>query len=342
MSLVYAVRDSSPACPRSCVVEAMSWRAHLRWWALLQTLFHALATAPPYLATEVESNSLRSREVTLGTSRYQIPRSGLVQEQLWNAFHNESVAPQTPSTPASWMFLQRFPTPQALQQAGKRRWENFLHVSHLWRDESGPRRLELFAQATDFCGSAPTAKSQLALSLVSILFAVEKQLGIYRKRIEELFGRHPDHDLFGSLPGAGLKLAPRLLSEIGDDRDRFGGEPQALQCLAGTAPVTRRTGKSHSDPPRWPCHQRWTCDKHLRHAVHLLAEKSLTQCAWAEIYYRRHREKGRSHADALRRLGQRWLKIIHRMWMDRQPYDAMLHNQNQLRHGSWVLQLKAI
>jgi hypothetical protein len=80
----------------------------------------------------------------------------------------------------------------------------------LWRDESGPRRLELFAQATDFCGSAPTAKakSQLALSLVSILLAVEKQLGIYRKRIEELFGRHPDHDLFGSLPGAGLKLAP--------------------------------------------------------------------------------------------------------------------------------------
>src|SRR4051794_6170764 len=117
----------------------------------------------------------------------------------------------------SWSFLQHFPTAQALQQAGKRRWENFLHVSHLWRAESGPRRLELFAQATAFCGSLPTAKakSQLALSLVSILFAVEKQLGLYRKRIEELFSRHPDHDLFGSLPGAGLKLAPRLLSEIG-------------------------------------------------------------------------------------------------------------------------------
>ena len=85
--------------------------------------------------------------------------------------------------------------------------------------------MELFAHATDFCGSAPAAnaKSLLALSLVSILFAVEKQLGIYRQRIEELFGRHPDHDLFGSLPGAGPKLAPRLLSEIGDDRDRFAG-----------------------------------------------------------------------------------------------------------------------
>jgi hypothetical protein len=41
----------------------------------------------------------------------------------------------------------------------------------------------------------------------------------------------------------------------------------------------------------------------------------------------------------LRRLGQRWLKIIHRMWVDRKLYDPLLHNQNQLKHGSWVLQL---
>jgi len=240
---------------------------------------------------------------------------------------------------SAWMFVQRFPTPQALKEAGKRKWENFLHSRHLWRAESAPRRLELFARATEFCGSAPmtNAKSQLALSLVSILFALEKQLGIYRQRIEELFKRHPDHDLFGSLPGAGPKIGPRLLSEIGDDRARFGNEPEALQCLAGTAPVTRRTGKARTNPPRWPCHQRWACDKHLRHAMHLFAEQTLSRCAWAEIYYRHHRQKGRSHADALRRLGQRWIKIIYRMWTDRKPYDAMLHNQNQLRHGSWVL-----
>ena len=109
-----------------------------------------------------------------------------------------------------------------------------MHSHQLWRTESGPRRLELFAHATDFGGSAPTAKakSQLALALVSLLLTVDQQLGLYRKRIEELFGRHPDHDLFGSLPGAGPKLAPRLLAEIGDDRARFGDDPQALQCLA--------------------------------------------------------------------------------------------------------------
>ena len=151
---------------------------------------------------------------------------------------------------SAWMFVQRFATPQALKAAGKRQWEKFLHSRRLWRTESGPRRMELFAHATDLCGSAPmaNAKSQLALSLVNILFALEKQLGIYRQRIEELFGRHPDHDLFGSLPGAGPKVGPRLLSEIGDDRDRFGNEPLPLQCLAGTAPVTRPHRQSPDQP----------------------------------------------------------------------------------------------
>jgi len=243
---------------------------------------------------------------------------------------------------SAWMFVQRFPTAQALKAAGKRRWEKFLHSRHLWRSESGPRRMELFAQATQMCGSpaVANAKSQLALSLISMLFALEKQLGIYRQRIEEeLFARHPDHDLFGSLPGAGPKIAPRLLSEIGDDRARFDNGPEALQCLAGTAPVTVRTGKAKTNPPRWPCHQRWAANTNLRHALHLFAEHTLSRCVWAQIYYRHHRDKGRTHSDCLRRLAQRWVKIIYRMWMDRTPYDPMLHHQNQLKHGSWVLQL---
>jgi transposase len=239
---------------------------------------------------------------------------------------------------SAWMFLQRFPTPQLLEKAGKRQWEKFLHSRHLWRNESGPRRMELFAKATEFCGSEPTAnaKSMLALSLVKMLFALDNQLAEYRKRIEELFESHPDHDLFGSLPGAGPKLAPRLLGEIGDDRERFEGDAQNLQCLAGTAPVTKRSGKHRE------CHQRWACNKYLRHAVHLFSEHTITRCAWAEIYYKAHRAKDHSHARALRCLGQRWLKIIHKMWMDRTPYNAELHHFNQVKHGSWVFQLKTV
>ena len=103
------------------------------------------------------------------------------------------------------MFLQRFPTPESVAQAGKRQWQKFLYSRRLRGSDQGARRMEVFARVREFAGTPPTvkAKSLLALSLVQMLFAVEKQLGLYRQRIEELFARHPDHDLFNSLPGAG-------------------------------------------------------------------------------------------------------------------------------------------
>jgi len=39
---------------------------------------------------------------------------------------------------------------------------------------------------------------------------------------------------------------------------------------------------------------------------------------------------------------RRWLKIIHKMWMDRTPYNAELHHLNQVKHGSWVFQIKTV
>jgi Transposase/Transposase IS116/IS110/IS902 family len=128
-----------------------------------------------------------------------------------------------------------------------------------------------------------------------------------------------------------------LLSEIGDDRQRFDADAQALPCFGGTAPVTIRSGKERK---YWPVHQRRACDKHLRHALHLFAEQSLSRCVWAQIYYQHHRQKNQSHANALRRLAHRWLKIIHKMWLDRTPYNAELHHPNQLQHGSWIFQLQ--
>jgi hypothetical protein len=48
------------------------------------------------------------------------------------------------------------------------------------------------------------------------------------------------------------------------------------------------------------------------------------------------RQGQQGHACAL---GQRWLKIVWKMWQTRTLYDADLHARNQIKHGSWVLQL---
>ncbi|MFC1793785.1 transposase [Planctomycetota bacterium] len=57
------------------------------------------------------------------------------------------------TSPSSWAFVERFPTPQALKKAGKRHWEKFLHTHRLYRPETYQKRLEIFAGATEFCGS---------------------------------------------------------------------------------------------------------------------------------------------------------------------------------------------
>lgn len=250
---------------------------------------------------------------------------------------------------SSWQFILRFPTPALLVKAGKRQWEKFLHVHKLWRPQTASTRLEIFARAERFCGGAAitSAKSLQAISLCKVLLTLEAQLKIYRERIEELFKKHPDHHLFGSLPGAGPKLAPRLLAEIGDQRERFP-DASSLQCYAGTAPVTRRSGKDRKNNTAQGGRKenaihvfRRGADPALRAAVHLWSDLSRKKCAWAQTYYLAHRNKGQSHACALRCLGQRWLKILWKMWHSHTLYDEALHTRNQTQHGSWVLQLKA-
>ncbi len=140
--------------------------------------------------------------------------------------------------PSTWAFIESFPTPAALAAAGKRKWEKFLHTHKLYRPQTYQKRLELFAQAEPFCGSPAmtNAKSMLAVALAGQLRVLQGHLDKFRDQIKKLFAKHPDHDLFGSLPGAGAKLAPRLLAELGAPRDRFASH-EALQYHAGTAPV---------------------------------------------------------------------------------------------------------
>lgn len=230
--------------------------------------------------------------------------------------------------------MEKFPTPHALVEAGRRKWEKFLHTHRLARPERYAQRLEIFARADQFCAkqAVTNAKSRLAVALAAQLRVLEKQLENYRKAIEALFGRHPDNDLFGSLPGAAAKLAPRLLSEFGQNRERFPNA-ESIQCYAGTAPVTKQSGKG-----RW-VHSRRGCNKFLRAAVHLWADQSRHRCAWAQAYYQTKRQQGQSHACALRCLGQRWLKILWKMWQTGTRYDEALHMRNQVQHGSWVIQL---
>ena len=237
------------------------------------------------------------------------------------------------TAPHAWALVLQFPPPGQLQAAGKRRWEKFLYTQHLWRPQTVQDRLKLFAAAQALPASAAvtTAKSLLAVSLVKVLFTLQAQRDEYRRRIPEAFRQHPDHDVFGSLPGVKATLGPRLLSEIGRVREEYP-DADALMCQAGVSPVSCPSGQVEK------CRLRRACNKVMRATVHLWANASRATCAWAEAYYQHKRTEGHSHASALRCLGKRWLKILWRLWQNGQAYDeAKYLAQLERRHSrTWT------
>ncbi len=227
-----------------------------------------------------------------------------------------------------------FPLQKACSKRDSAVGRSFFIPTNSGAPETAEKRLALFAQANEMKASPAItkAKSQLALSLCQLLRTLEQQLDGYRQQIEALFKEHPDHDLFGGLPGAKKFLAPRLLAAIGTDPNRYGNH-NVLQCFAGTAPVRFQSGQISKVKIRW------ACDKFLRQTVHLWANCFRRASAWGQTYYEKKREQGMNHACALRCLGQRLLKIVFKMLVDKKPYDAELHARNQQKHGSWVLKL---
>jgi Transposase IS116/IS110/IS902 family len=166
---------------------------------------------------------------------------------------------------------------------------------------------------------------RLTGALVAQLLPVVEQIAAYDEEIERLFCDHPDAALFVSLPGAGKRLAPRLLAGWGDDRERYASA-QSMQGLAGTAPVAFQSGKYRK------AYKRYACIKPLRNALYQFAWQS-TKEAWALAYYRRKRQEGKSHSVALRALANQWVRLIHAMWRREQPYDAAIFRAAQEAHA---------
>ena len=60
---------------------------------------------------------------------------------------------------------------------------------------------------------------------------------------------------------------------------------------------------------------------------------TLEASPWAATYYHTVRPHCRTDNDAIRRLANRWLEVLWRLWVDRKPYDEAFHlKQHTLRN----------
>jgi transposase len=228
-------------------------------------------------------------------------------------------------------FLARWPTAAAAQGLSQAALEPFFReCQHGWPSRAAARvRAAVAAEAL----SAPPAVAQAKAGALRLaaeqLVLLRRQRGAWRKALHELLagGARPGHPAGAallSLPGLDARLAARLLGEVGDAGARFA-TPAGLQCYAGTAPVTRASGKVRVVAARF------ACNRFLRQAVLAWAVCSLRPSPWARAFYDRQRQRGKTHHSALRALGNRWLEILHHLLATGQRYDEAVHQRNRAR-----------
>ncbi|MTD17478.1 IS110 family transposase [Nakamurella sp. YIM 132087] len=141
-------------------------------------------------------------------------------------------------------------------------------------------------------------------TLIGIVRTMLNAVDDLRTAMDEQFQAHPQAHILTSVPGLGPVLGARVLGEIGDDPDRF---PTAagLRSYAGTAPVTRASGRSSYVKARK------IRDKRLADACHWWAFAAPTRSTGARAHYDRRRAIGDTHNAALRNLAN---KMIGKLW----------------------------
>jgi transposase len=168
------------------------------------------------------------------------------------------------------------------------------------------------------------AYAATARSLIAVLATLNEQVTVLQGQVEAHFGQHPDAEIYLSQPGLGAITGARVLGEFGDDPHRYA-RAKARRNYATTSPITRASGKRKIVAARFVHNDR------LLDALMTQAFAALRASPGARAFYDDLRARGIDHNDALRRLANRLVGILHGCLKTRTRYDeatAWGHREN--------------
>ena len=170
----------------------------------------------------------------------------------------------------------------------------------------------LNAQTVTVPGTSAAAK--VLPGLAAQILQLRDQRKQIATDVQKVLDDHPLFTILTSMPGVGVKIAARLLAEIGGDVSAF---PTAahLAAYAGLAPVTKRSGTSIRGE-----HVNRGGNKRLKNALFMAAFTSLRPDPASRAYYDRKRAEGKKHNAALICLARRKTDVLYAMIRDHQPY----------------------
>ncbi|WP_067574466.1 IS110 family transposase [Nocardia acidivorans] len=210
-------------------------------------------------------------------------------------------------TPAHASKLTKTRVAAALRRAGRQR-----GIDALATEIVEGLRTQQLRQPT----MVETAMGRQALALLATLDAACTGADDLELATAQEFRKHPDHAIVTSFPGLADLTGARVLAEIGDDRTRFAND-RALKAYAGSAPVTRASGKSISIT-----HRRIKNDR-LAAVGWVWAFSAMATEGPTRTHYQHRRAHGDRHAAALRQLFNKMLGQLHHCLQSRQPFDPI-------------------
>jgi transposase len=217
---------------------------------------------------------------------------------------------------AATTILAAAPTPAAGQRLTRRRVEALLHRCGRRNDPALVEQIltDLKTPALRQSGPVEQALGVTVEGFLKIITAMRDAVDQLEAELAAAFDNHELAPILRSAPGLGPVLAARVLAEIGDDPTRFTSAA-GLRAFAGTAPITRASGRSHYVKARK------IRNKRLGDACHWWAFATLTRSPAARAHYDRRRAAGDHHNAALRNLAN---KLIGRLWwclQNNEPWD---------------------
>jgi transposase len=248
-----------------------------------------------------------------------------VREQLWRYFPQLLQLAASPEEPWIWELLEMAPLPQKAAKLSLSKITRVLKKHRIRRFDAGQVHDILAAAPVFVVPGTAEAASEHILILLPRLRMLHQQISEIAQRMERLLeemgaagtdcqpGEHRDATILLSLPGVGRKVSATVLSEASQalaDRDYHG-----LRCLAGTAPITRQSGKQKVVLMRYACNQR------LRNALHYWASGSIQHDPRSKQMYQDMRARGLHHNRALRGIADRLLEMMISMLLHRSMYD---------------------
>uniref|UniRef100_UPI0035710787 IS110 family transposase n=1 Tax=Streptomyces viridiviolaceus TaxID=68282 RepID=UPI0035710787 len=202
--------------------------------------------------------------------------------------------------------LAAAPTPASAAKLTRRRLQSLLKQAGRIRgiQAEAERLHEIFKR--DYLHQLPQVEAALGHQTSALLRQLNtacENADQLEEAVTQAFEEHPDAPVIRSFPGLAALTGARVLAEIGDDRTRFA-TAGSLKAYAGSAPVTRASGKSCKVMSRKVKNQR------LAAVGYVWAFNSLTRSPGARAHYDRRRAAGDRHVAAQRNLFNRFISML--------------------------------